>query len=306
MKKNILALLVVTLPLVLGFGVIASANNGALLDFNAQYPSFGGSCNVCHTGGSTTNPYGTDLADAGATANNISSATFEAVEGLDSDRDGFTNIQEINAKKFPGDAASSPGVAITITAPIAAQVIPSGGVLPFTITYDAPPEISSVKVKYSLNGGVTWLPAVGTPGAGSFDWNVSTPVKNTTKALVKVIGFNAANKKLGAENSDPFTIEVASITAPLADETVTKGSVHSVTWATNDTKGPVDSAKVFYTFGSSGIWKPADGTVLDPLGSFNWNVPSPAKTKIVKLKVVLKDASGVTVGIAVSKAFLVQ
>ena len=306
MKKNILALLVVTLTLVLGFGVIASANNGALLDFNAQYPSFGGSCNVCHTGGSTTNPYGTDLADAGATANNISSATFEAVEGLDSDRDGFTNIQEINAKKFPGDAASSPGVAITITAPIAAQIIPSGGVLPFTITYDAPPEVSSVKVKYSLNGGVTWLPAVGTPGAGSFDWNVPTPVKNTTKALVKVIGFNADDKRLGVGKSARFTIEVVSITAPAPDETVTGGLGYPVTWTTNGTKGPVEDARVFYTFGSSGIWKPAVGVVVDPLGSFTWNVPSPARAKIVKLKVVVKDASGVTVGNAVSKAFLVE
>jgi hypothetical protein len=68
----------------------------------------------------------------------------------------------------------------------------------------------------------------------------------------------------------------------------------------------VSNAIVFYTFGSSGIWKPANGTVVDPAGSFSWNVPSPAKTKIVKLKVVLKDDLGVTVGNAVSKAFIVQ
>jgi hypothetical protein len=70
----------------------------------------------------------------------------------------------------------------------------------------------------------------------------------------------------------------------------------------------VNTATVFYTFGSSGIWKPAKGTVLDPLGSFTWNVPSWAAptSKIVKLKVVLKDASGVTVGNVVSKAFVVE
>jgi hypothetical protein len=54
----------------------------------------------------------------------------------------------------------------------------------------------------------------------------------------------------------------------------------------------VDSATVFYTFGSSGIWERANGTLVDPLGSFDWNVPSPAKGKIVRLKVVLKDALG--------------
>jgi len=309
MKRNIFAVLVVALTLVLGFAVIASADTGALADFNAQYPSFGGSCNVCHTTVPNMNPYGTDLVEAGATKNNIPPATFVAVEGLDSDRDGFTNIQEINAGKFPGDKASHPGVTITITAPIVAQVIPSGQ-QPFTITYDAPPEVTSVKVKYSLNGGVTWLTAAGAPDtlAGSFDWNVPTPVKNSSKALVQVIGFNDAGKRVGVGKSARFTIEVVSITAPAPDDTVTKGAPYPVTWTTNGTKSDVNTATVFYTFGSSGIWKPAKGTVLDPLGSFTWNVPSWAAptSKIVKLKVVLKDASGVTVGNVVSKAFVVE
>jgi len=309
MKRNIFAVWVVTLSLALGCAVIASADNGARADFDARYPSnsFGGSCKVCHTTGSTTNPYGTDLVKAGATANNISAATFVAVEGLDSDGDGFTNIEEINAGTFPGNRAShptAPGVTITITAPIAGEVIPSGA--PFTILYDAPAEVSSVKVRYSLDGGATWLPAVGTPGVGSFDWDVPTPVKNTIKALVRVTGFNASNLKIGSGKSDAFTIEVVSITAPAPDEPVTKGSVYPVTWTTNGTKGLVDSASVLYTVGSSGIWKRAVGVVVDPLGSFTWNVPSPAKATIVKLKVVLKDALGVTVGNAVSKAFIVQ
>ena len=197
MKRNIFAVLVVALTLVLVFAVIASANNGALADFDAQYPlnSFGGSCNICHTTVPTRNPYGRALANNGGTAGNIPPATFVAVEGLDSDGDGFTNIEEINAGTFPGNPASRPGVTITITAPSAAQVIPSGQ--PFTITYDAPAEVSSVKVRYSLDDGVTWLLAAGAPGTlpGTFDWDVPTPVKNSTKALVKVTGFDAARQK---------------------------------------------------------------------------------------------------------------
>ena len=38
MKRNILAVWVVGLTLVLGFAVIASADNGALADFNTKYP----------------------------------------------------------------------------------------------------------------------------------------------------------------------------------------------------------------------------------------------------------------------------
>jgi len=309
MKRNILGVLAVALILVLGFAVIASADSGALGDFNARYRgnSYGNSCTICHTSIPNTNPYGTDLVKKGAGANNISTATFVAVEGLDSDGDSFTNIEEINAGTFPGNRASHPtpaGVTITITTPDGTEPIPSGK--PFTMLYDAPAEVSSVKVRYSMDGGATWLPAVGTPGPGSFEWDVPTPAKKTTKALVKVIGYNALNVKLGSDTSAPFTIEVVSITEPVADEIVTKGSVYAVTWTTNGTMNPVSSANVFYTFGSSGIWKPAKGTVVDPLGSFNWNVPSSAKAKIVKLKVVLKDALGVTVGNAVSKAFIVQ
>ena len=144
---------------------------------------------------------------------------------------------------------------ITVISPNGGEVIPSGST--FTMLYDAPSQVSSVKVRYSLDNGATWLRAVGTLTApGSIDWSVPTPVKNTTKALVRVIGVNASNVKLGSDKSDrPFTIEVVSITAPVADEIVTKGSVYPVTWTTNGTKGPVSNAKVFYTFGSSGIWK---------------------------------------------------
>jgi hypothetical protein len=198
---------------------------------------------------------------------------------------------------------------ITITAPTPGEVVASGS--PYTIFYDAPAEVSSVKVKYSLNGGVTWLPAAldpnTTPAPGTFAWDVPTPVKNATKALVKVTGYNASSVKVGVGKSAKFTVEVVSITAPIEQETVSKGISYTVTWTWNGTKSQPSSAKVFYTYGSSGIWKPAKGVVDPLLESFSWDVPSPAKAKIVKLKVVLRDdALGVKVGIGISKAFIVQ
>jgi hypothetical protein len=307
--KSQMGLCFVVVALVMGMLSTAHAVSGYLSNFNKAYDAKYGtagsrldSCLLCHTtsnaSSSARNPYGSAFGKNGH--------SFAAIESLDSDGDTFSNLDEIIAKTFPGNSKDKPiANIITITAPNAGEVIPSGST--FTILYDAPAEVSSVKVKYSLDGGTTWLPAAGTPGAGSFDWNVPTPVKNTKNALVKVTGFNASNVKLGLGMSDaPFTIEVVSITEPFADEIVTKGNAYTVTWTTNGTKAEVSSADVFYTFGSSGIWKPANGTVVDPLGSFSWNVPSPATTKIVKLKVVLKDALGATVGNAVSKAFIVQ
>ncbi len=282
--------------------------------FNTTYGTTGtrlDQCILCHTTNNpnanpTLNPFGSDF--GGTTVPGHTVHVFDtALENWDSDGDGFTNIVEIHALTFPGDPADHPIVLlpITVTAPTAGEVIPSGST--FTITYTAPAAVTSVRVKYSLDGGLTWVNANGTPGAGSFAWTVPKPVQNTAKALVKVIGFNASNAKIAAGKSPLFKIDVVSITAPISQEIVPKGSLYDVTWLiTGTTKSPVNSAKVFYTFGSSGIWKPASGTVTNPLISFSWNVPSPAKSKITKLKVILKDASGVKVGVAISKAFIVQ
>lgn len=58
------------------------------------------SCSLCHSGGTNRNPYGQDFVEH--------SLNFEAIENIDSDDDGFTNIDEIIGIAFPGDPASVP------------------------------------------------------------------------------------------------------------------------------------------------------------------------------------------------------
>jgi len=146
----------------------------------------------------------------------------------------------------------------------------------------------------------------------SYEWPVPVPSENKPKCLVKVTaywtGYDNDNVKIGADTSDgPFTIEVASLTAPTKDEIVPKGSVaYPVTWITNGIFEDVSSAKVFYTLGSSGIWKKATGTVIDPLTTFTWGVPSPPKPTKARLKVVFKDASGNRVATAISSKFAIE
>ncbi len=65
-------------------------------------------CLICHTTTPPTkqvNPYGADLARQGTTR---AEAAFRAIEKLDSDKDGFTNIAEIRAGTLPGDPTSKP------------------------------------------------------------------------------------------------------------------------------------------------------------------------------------------------------
>jgi len=85
----------------------AHARSSYLSTFNSTYGTSGtalDSCNLCHPNGTSSfNSYANDFGAA--------NHSFRAIEGTDSDRDGFTNLQEIQALTFPGDARSVPAPA---------------------------------------------------------------------------------------------------------------------------------------------------------------------------------------------------
>ncbi len=109
------ALLVTAATVGLSYG-----NPGYLAAFNALYGTAltdKYSCQVCHTTPPALNPYGNDYLNSGH--------NFSAIEFLDSDGDGFTNIVEINAGTNPGDAASHPAAVADTTPPAAEGTITS-------------------------------------------------------------------------------------------------------------------------------------------------------------------------------------
>ena len=91
--------------LVLGIYSTAKAVSSYKNQFNSRYGTTGTTldqCLLCHTSNSSSalNPYGNDFASNGH--------NFAAIEPLDSDGDGFSNLVEINARTFPGNASSKP------------------------------------------------------------------------------------------------------------------------------------------------------------------------------------------------------
>jgi hypothetical protein len=139
--------LIVVLGMVIGVGFIAAqvwsayhhAGEADAPKFLAAYPDKAGSkldqCSTCHSGGSyvsggkttvlgscqwchykygydksgditaTLNTYGQAYKAAGRTA-----AALKSIENADSDSDGYSNLQEINALTYPGDAGDNPGL----------------------------------------------------------------------------------------------------------------------------------------------------------------------------------------------------
>ena len=83
------------------------ANSDINNDFNAIYGTTGSrldTCSTCHTGPPSFNAYGTDLSN--------NAIDFTVIESLDSDGDGFINIDEINNLTFPGNSSDPPVVVV--------------------------------------------------------------------------------------------------------------------------------------------------------------------------------------------------
>jgi len=110
---------------------------------------------------------------------------------------------------------------------------------------------------------------------------------------------------VGADVNDvPFTIEVVKVTSPNGGVPLTPGDT-LVEWHTNEMLRPVAKVQLFYTVDGGVNWKQMTGSpVSGNPGSFTWTVPSvTVEKKKCKVKVVLKDNQGKSVGSDTSDTF---
>jgi hypothetical protein len=188
---------------------------------------------------------------------------------------------------------------VTLSSPNGGEIVPSGST--YTIRWSAPPEAVKFTLKYSINNCSTWKLIASNRTGTSYDWNVPTLSNNKTNCLVKVIGFNSSGTKVGEDISDStFTIEVIKVTSPDGGEILTSGNIHTITWQTNATIRPVANVKLFRSINGGATWTLIKTLTGNP-SSYNWTVPAVTTTKTqCKVKVVLKDAGGITVGSDIS------
>jgi hypothetical protein len=105
--KFVLGLVLLTI-LLGSFTISSSARPNYMAGFLEQYDVRDtrlATCDMCHinpNGGGARDSYGLAYAENGK--------DFLAIEELDSDDDGFTNIEEINALTFPGDSDDYPEI----------------------------------------------------------------------------------------------------------------------------------------------------------------------------------------------------
>ncbi len=90
---------------------------------------------------------------------------------------------------------------------------------------------------------------------------------------------------------------MVKLTYPDGGETFVSGGRETLTWTVNTTKHPVASIKLYYTKNNGATWTLITSLAGDEV-SYDWTpVPTvtTSKTKC-KVKVVLKDTNGVTLG----------
>jgi PKD repeat protein len=189
---------------------------------------------------------------------------------------------------------------VSLLTPNGGEVIPSGST--YSIQWQAPPEAAKFDLMYSKNNGLTWLTIANNVTGLSYNWTVPKPLANKRNCLVKVIGYDASSLKIGEDTSDAtFTIEVIRLISPNGGGTLTSGSTHTITWLTNATKKAVAKTKLFYTINGGSTWTLIKTLIGNP-GSYNWRIPNVSSSSC-KVKVVLRNASGTTIGKDLSDNF---
>ncbi len=105
----ILPLLLLAIGILAGIPMV-SATSDALVAFNEHYDTNGtrlDSCIVCHGSNvESLNPYGA--------AYQNDNGDFTVIETQDSDGDGFSDLDEVNALTFPGNPEDYPGNISTV------------------------------------------------------------------------------------------------------------------------------------------------------------------------------------------------
>lgn len=175
------------------------------------------------------------------------------------------------------------------------------------------PDVVKFKLAYSLDNGLTWIPIPKTADfitGTSYDWTVPTLLGNKKKCLVKVIGYNASNIKVGSDISDaPFTIEVVKLESPNGGMTYKSGDPLAITWTTNATKNDVIKVKLYYTKDGGVTWTlistltDASYISIGPHSYNNWKPTVKTNSNKCKVKVELIDKAGNILGTDVSDSY---
>jgi len=125
-----------------------------------------------------------------------------------------------------------------------------------------------------------------------------SPTSLGEKSATLKIQSNEPDAGVPLEGTGPKVV----LTSPNFEEILYSGTIWTITWKVYTSK-PVAKVKLLFTKNGGDTWVNI-ATLSENPEWYNWTVPSfPTKKTQCKIKVVLKDASDITLGIDVSDEF---
>jgi hypothetical protein len=205
--------------------------------------------------------------------------------------------------------------AVTLIAPANNAQVHAGST--YILMWAAPANAATYKLRYSLDNGVTWVLIGQNITGNSFSWIVPTPKKTTNKglsaALIRLTAFNNNGVNIGAD-TNTVNIQTLAIVSPVKGDSWTSGvnNSHDIIWQSFATPGLIKSVVIQYSKNNGTTWKPVttldnSSGVWDNGGTFHWKIEPQvtANKPNSRVKIILKNAAGKNIAVAVSKKFTI-
>jgi hypothetical protein len=179
------------------------------------------------------------------------------------------------ADDTPADTSDSPftitnssvNATLTVTSPNGGEIWTGESIK--KISWTSTGTLSSVKLEYSTNNGISWTTiANGTANSGEYNWTV--PDIATNSAVVRV--SNAALATPSDISDNIFTIIQSSLSviSPNGGETWNGNSDQMILWGST---GVFAAVKIEYSMDNGGTWTTVTPNAANT-GSFSWKVPN--------------------------------
>jgi hypothetical protein len=140
---------------------------------------------------------------------------------------------------------------VALLSPNGGEMIPSGST--YTIEWEAPPEVETFKLLYSLDNGTTWTLINKAVSDSIYSWDVPDVKGNKTKCHIKVVGYTASGAKAGMDISNGnFTIEVVTLLSPNGGQIFHPGDTTTVEWRACAAAASFD---VMFSMDNGATWK---------------------------------------------------
>jgi hypothetical protein len=197
------------------------------------------------------------------------------------------------------DSTFSIGV-LDLIQPNGGEILKSGTVSVMTWNIGTLCPVAKEDLYYTDDGGSSWKVITSRTGnPESYPWEVPWVTNKKTSCKVKIELFDPNGLMVGTDTSDGFfTIEPSyippvTVISPNGGETLTAGEAYDITWETNDLLIAA-KAMLYYSANGGTTWSKITAVKGGPK-IYAWTVPAVSSDKC-KIKVVLKNAAGTTLG----------